>query len=166
MNKFHRRYGYGLNKYANRNNEITAGNTAHSCHRHEITLGLEFALFWAPFTLPMLFHPMLNSCQKEIKLGLVVYSEKLLGEVFVKATPTIFEEAFIFYVWTFFLPRTDIAARRRSGAPSKVCQWLGPRCRQKVTRKNFANRAHNFYRGVKKCEIWPGFSKSVAFDGL
>ena len=67
-----------------------------------------------------------------------------------KATPTIVGEAFIFYLWSFFLQRTDIAARRRSGAPSKVYQWLGPRCRQKVTRKNFANRPPpNFYRGQK-----------------
>ena len=58
----------------------------------------------------------------------------------IKATPTIVGEAFIFYLWSFFLQRTDTAARRRSGAPSKVYQWLGPRCRQKVTRKNFANR--------------------------
>jgi len=66
------------------------------------------------------------------------------------------------------LPRTDIPARRRSGATSKVYQWLGPRRRQKVTRKNFTNRPPpNFYRGgVKKCEIWPRFSKSVAFNGL
>ena len=68
----------------------------------------------------------------------------------IKATPTIVAEAFIFYLWTFFLQRTDTAARRRSGAPSKVYQWLGPRCRQKVTRKNFANRPPpNFYRGQK-----------------
>ena len=39
-----------------------------------------------------------------------------------------------------FLPRTVIAARRRSGAPSKVYQWLGPMCRHKVRRKHFANR--------------------------
>ena len=32
-----------------------------------------------------------------------------------KATPTIGGEAFIFYLWTFFLPRTDIAAKQRSG---------------------------------------------------
>ena len=58
--------------------------------------------------------------------------------------------------------------RRRSGAPSKVYQWLGPRCRQKVTRKNFANRPPLIFTGggVKKCEIWPRFSKSVAFEGL
>jgi len=41
---------------------------------------------------------------------------------------------------SFFLPRTDIAARRFSGAPSKVYQRLGPRCRHKVRRKHFANR--------------------------
>jgi len=67
-----------------------------------------------------------------------------------KATPTTVGEAFIFYLWTFFLPRTDIAARRRSVAPSKVYQWLGdlgPTCRQKVTRKNFANRPLIFTRG-------------------
>ena len=67
----------------------------------------------------------------------------------IKATPTIVGEAFIFYLWTFFLSRTYIAARRRSGASSKVYQWLGPRCRQKVTRKNFANRPPNLYRGEK-----------------
>ena len=67
----------------------------------------------------------------------------------IKATPTLVGEAFIFYLWTFFLPRTVIAARRRSGAPSKVYQWLGPRCRQKVTRKNFTNPPANFYRGQK-----------------
>jgi len=38
------------------------------------------------------------------------------------------------------LQRTVIAAIRRIGAPSKVYQWLGPRCRHKVTRKDFANR--------------------------
>ena len=62
-----------------------------------------------------------------------------------KATPFV-GVAFIFYLWTF-LPRTVTAARRHSGAPSKVYQWLGPRCRQKITRKNFANRPPNFYRG-------------------
>ena len=67
----------------------------------------------------------------------------------IKATPTIVGEAFIFYLWTFFLPRTYIAERRRSGAPSKVYQWLGPRCRQKVTRKNFANRPLIFTGGEK-----------------
>ena len=53
-----------------------------------------------------------------------------------------------FYLWTF-LPRTVIAGRRRSGAPSKVYQWLGPRCRHKMTRKHFANRSRYFYRGQK-----------------
>ena len=51
------------------------------------------------------------------------------------------------------MPRTDIAARRRSGAPSKVYQWLGLRCRQKVTGKNFANRPLNFYRGSKSAKF-------------
>ena len=49
----------------------------------------------------------------------------------------------------FFLQRTVIAARRRSGAPSKVYQWLDPRCRHKMTLKHFANRSPNFYRGQK-----------------
>ena len=54
----------------------------------------------------------------------------------------------------FILPRTVIAARRRSGAPSKVCQWLGPMCRHKVTLKHFANRPPpNFYRGSKSAEF-------------
>ena len=44
------------------------------------------------------------------------YLDLLLFLLF-KATPTIVEEAFIFYLWTFFLQRTDTAARRRSGAP-------------------------------------------------
>ena len=69
---------------------------------------------------------------------------------FIKATPTIVGEAFLYILpLNFFLQRTDIAARRRSAAPSKVYQWLGPRCRQKVTGKNFANRPPNFYRGSK-----------------
>ena len=76
-----------------------------------------------------------------------------LEDNLVKATPTIVGEAFIFYLWTFSLQRTDIAARRRSGAPSKVYQWLGPSCRQKVTRKNFANRPPNFYRGSKRAKF-------------
>ena len=70
----------------------------------------------------------------------------------VKATPTIVEEAFIFYR-ELFLPLTDIAARRHSGAPSKVYQWLGPRCRQKITRKNFANRPPNFHSGSKSAKF-------------
>ena len=52
-----------------------------------------------------------------------------------------------------FFSRTDIAARRRSGAPSKVYQWLGPKCRLKVTRKKFANRPSNFYRGSKSAKF-------------
>ena len=56
-----------------------------------------------------------------------------------------------------FLPRTVIAARRRSGAPSKVYQWLGPRCRHKATRKNFANRPSPLiftnYRGSKSAKF-------------
>ena len=50
----------------------------------------------------------------------------------------------------FFLPRVDVGARRRSGAPSKVYQWLGPRCRQKVTRKNLANRPPLIFTGGQK----------------
>ena len=71
--------------------------------------------------------------------------------IVINATPTIVGEAFIFYVWTFFCHAPYIAARRRSGTRSKVYQWLGPRCRQKVTRKNFANRPPPliFTRGQK-----------------
>ena len=52
-----------------------------------------------------------------------------------------------------FLPRTVIAARRRSGALSKVYKLLGPRCRQKVTPKNFANHPPNFYRESKSAKF-------------
>ena len=93
--------------------------------------------------------------------------------LFIKATPTIVGEAHSddshrgLYILplNFFLQRTVIAARRRSGAPSKVYQWLGPRCRQKVTRKKFANRPRPNFTRVKKCEIWPRFS-TVAFEAL
>ena len=57
----------------------------------------------------------------------------------------------VFYLWTFFL-RTVIAAKRRSGAPSKVYQWLGPRCRYKMTLKHFANHSPNF-TGVKSAKF-------------
>jgi len=61
---------------------------------------------------------------------------------------------FIFYLWTFiFLPLTVIAARRHSGAPSKVYQWLDPRCRHKMTQKHFANRSPNFHRGSKTAKF-------------
>ena len=53
----------------------------------------------------------------------------------IKATRTIVGEAYILPL-NFFLQRTVIAAIRRSGAQSKVYQWLGPRCRQ--------NRSPNF----------------------
>ena len=49
--------------------------------------------------------------------------------------------------------RTVIAARRCSGAPSKVYQWLGPRCRHKMTLKHFPNRSPNFYRGSKSAKF-------------
>ena len=61
--------------------------------------------------------------------------------------------AFAIARFLVFLSRTYIAARRRSGAPSKVYQWLGPRCRQKVTGKNFTNRPPNFYRGSKSAKF-------------
>jgi len=56
---------------------------------------------------------------------------------------------FIFHLRTF-LPRTVIAARRRSGVPSKVYQWLRPRCRHIMTLKQFANRSPNFTGGGSK----------------
>ena len=56
-------------------------------------------------------------------------------------------------VRTFLRPNDDKAARRRSEAPSKVYQWLGPRCRHKVTRKHVANRTPNFYRGSKSAKF-------------
>ena len=75
----------------------------------------------------------------------------------IKATPTLVGQAFIFYFYItseLFLPHTDIASRRRSGAPSKVYQWLGPRCCHNVRRKHFANRRRpNFYRGSKSAKF-------------
>ena len=53
----------------------------------------------------------------------------------------------------FLLPRTVIAAIRRSGAPSKVYQWLGPMCRHKMALKHFANRSPNFYSGSKSAKF-------------
>ena len=88
-----------------------------------------------------------------------------LSKAIVKATRPR-SEGPLYFTSELFLPRTDMAARRRSGTPSKVYQWLGPRCRHKVRRKHFANRPLVLQGGVKKCEIWPRVSKPVAFDGL
>ena len=107
-------------------------------------------LFWRPADVaPVvsgLFLGQFCTAQSD-SLTLFLNFLTLFAFAFIKATPTIVGEAFIFHLWTFFLSRTYIAARRRSGAPSKVYQWLGHRCRQKVARKNFANRPPNFYRG-------------------
>ena len=72
---------------------------------------------------------------------------------------------FIFYLWTF-LTRTIIAARRCSGAPSKVYQWLGPKCRHKMTRKHFANHSPNFYRRSKSAKFGLDFQNQSPLTAL
>ena len=74
------------------------------------------------------------------------------GSVLIRATRP-WSAGPLYFTSELFLPRTVIAARRRSGAPSKVYQWLGPRCRHKITLKHFANPSPNFYRGSKTAKF-------------
>ena len=60
------------------------------------------------------------------------------------------------YLFTseLFLPFTVIVQKHCGGAPSKVYQWLGPRCRHKMTLKHFTSRSPNFYRGQRVRISW------------
>ena len=73
----------------------------------------------------------------------------LRSATLIKATRRYSRRGLYILPLNFFLPRTVIAARRRSGGPSKVYHWLGPRCRHKMTLKYFANHPSNFTRGQK-----------------
>jgi len=58
----------------------------------------------------------------------------------------------LYFTSELFLPLAVIAARRRSGTPSKVYQWLGPKGCHKITRKRFAN-CSLILQGVKSAKF-------------
>ena len=76
-------------------------------------------------------------------------SQKMRLNVLVRTTLV---DRTLYFTTELFLTRTVIVARRRSGALSKVYQWLGPRCRHKMTLKHFANHSPNFYTGCQNVE--------------
>jgi len=65
--------------------------------------------------------------------------------------PRRYSERPLYFTSELFLPRTVIAARRRSGTLSKVYQWLDPRCRHKMTPKHFLQQQNSF--GLKMISI-------------